>query len=82
MGDYYPRGTYYASTAEVEKLGCSPPEFAAARRGCLRRTLRVEPARASAPCGPACGVPGWPAPPGRRPGDAGCGAGAWPAADA
>jgi hypothetical protein len=41
MGEYYPRGTYYATTAEVEKLGCSPPEFAAARRGCLRRTLRV-----------------------------------------
>jgi hypothetical protein len=41
MGEYYPRGTYYATAAEVEKLGCSPPEFAAARRGCLRRTLRV-----------------------------------------
>ena len=41
MGDYYPRGTYYATSAEVEKLGCRPPEFAAARRGCLRRTLRV-----------------------------------------
>ena len=41
MGDYYPRGTYYATTTEVEKLGCRPPEFAAASRGCLRRTLRV-----------------------------------------
>lgn len=41
MRDYYPRGTYYRTRADFERLGCRPPEFAAARRGCLSRTLRV-----------------------------------------
>jgi len=41
MRDYYPRGRYLRIKADFEKLGCRPPEFAAARSGCLRRTLRV-----------------------------------------
>ncbi|TXH02646.1 MAG: hypothetical protein E6R07_14750 [Nevskiaceae bacterium] len=29
LGDYYPRGTYYASPTDAEKLGCNPPQTAA-----------------------------------------------------